>query len=107
MQSMAGIVRENLAEINVRIANGVRVAYIHAEFLNKGMVGNLWSFRKAITRARKLALSVRVVATAAPEAMRKEALPEALTTANPMTEGGQEELDKYFVRKSIFNKGRT
>ena len=40
-----------------------------------------------------------------PALLQTEAVPEALTPARSTMEGAQEELDKYFVRKFIFNKG--
>ncbi len=126
-QSMHGLVRENLREITIRISNGVRVAAIHSEYTSKGMGGTLWSFRKALTRARK---RVRLAALNAGEQSRAQAHAgpsgEVQTRAAPMESaqpvtkevndgvqgeasksGGRGEsdpLDKYFKRESIFSK---
>lgn len=126
-QSMNGLVRERLAEINLRISYGVRIAAIHSEYASNGMGGNLLSFRKAITRARKrLRLEAldtgqrgRAQAPGGPvgEAHKSAALKEpAQPVSKEVTDevqgeasrsGGRGEsdpLDKYFKRESIFSK---
>jgi hypothetical protein len=99
-QSMAGIVRENLLHIESQIARGVKVPYIHAEFANMGMVGNLWSFRKAITRARKKA---RAITESDPVKINAPEI-EANTTKVSGIQGNDGDLDHYFKRASIFFK---
>ena len=116
-QSMHGLVRENLSEITIRISNGVRVAAIHSEYTSKGMGGTLWSFRKALTRARK---RVRLAALNAGQQGRAQAHAGPSGEVQPVTKevndgvqgeagksGGREQsdpLDKYFKRESIFSK---
>lgn len=109
-QSMSGLVRENLTEINTRISNGVRVAYIHSEYVSKGMVGNLWSFRKALTRARKrvrmAAKTVDAMPVRTPQVSAK--VTKEVVHQTPDEQGiepNQDQnagLDKYFKRKPIF-----
>jgi hypothetical protein len=126
-QSMHGLVRENLSEITIRISNGVRVAAIHSEYKSKGMRGTLWSFRKALTRARnRLRLAAleagqvgRTQALGGPNgevqtgAALKESAQPATKEVNQEVQGnvsksggheGSDHLDKYFKRESIFSK---
>jgi hypothetical protein len=104
---MAGVVREHLAEIELKIKLGIRVAHIHAELITgRGMNANLWSFRKEITRARERnrkagnAMTGTVVPTTNEvKDINKSADPAMTQNSQGVVKG----LDKYFVRKSMFD----
>ncbi len=109
-QSMAGVVREHLAEIESKIKLGIRAAHIHEELItSRGMTANLWSFRKAIARARKndRSTGIEMAVTVVPAAKEIKEIKEINKSADPaMTQNDQgvvKGLDKYFVRKSMFD----
>lgn len=107
-QSMAGIVREHLPEIEMKIQNGTSVAYLHyALITSKGVGGNLLSFRKAITRERRKeakrgtdgAVPLRETPVT-PQAVHSTVAPATAQKSPAAAQG----LDKYFTRKSMFDK---
>jgi hypothetical protein len=123
-QSMNGLVRERLAEINLKISYGVRVAAIHSEYAREGMGGNLWSFRQAITRARKRVRLGAIATGVGPQqqvhrnggglaatsqgATKEASAGVASTVQSEEQKSGSpatgDHLDKYFRRESIISK---
>ena len=123
-RSMAGIVRAEIANIDLWLGRGVRLSAIYDQFIAQGMVGSFRSFNTSVWRARnrlkKGALTPSADFAKADEPANSQTTGLALAptadipqpalqaaTKLPTAEAAGDEkldLDQFFQRKSIFDR---
>jgi len=122
-RSMAGIVRSEIANIDLWLSRGVRLSAIYDQFIAQGMVGSFRSFNKAVQRARNRPKkgaptpSADFVKTDEPANSQRTGLamtptpdaaqPELQAAKSPAAEAAGDQkldLDQFFQRKSIFDR---
>lgn len=124
-RTMSGIVRAEIANIEMWLSRGARLLDIYNQFLAQGLVGSFDGFKKAVQRARSQidpqpgtlqspsppfapAASLAVQASAHPEPQKASVHLSSQRLASPpkAQAASQEKVDveQFFRRKSIFDR---
>ena len=124
-RTMSGIVRAEIANIDLWLKRGARLSDIYNQFLAQGLVGSFHGFKKAVQRARwqvdtkagalqslsapsasGASPGVQASADLGPEKASGSPSSQVLIGAHKPTSASDEKVDvqQFFRRKSIFER---